>query len=99
MGERRTDEAAPGDRLVILDGIGWDFVPSFVVYASLRGQSDLMPMVAFAYIRAPAPDAELDTATAGHLLALGLEQYRLDPGRRLYMVRWLLFFCFCARLG
>lgn len=84
---------------MVLDGIGWDFVPSFVVHAPAHGQSEMLPMVAFVYIRAPAPDTGLDTATAGHLLALGLEQYRLDPGRKLYMVRWFYFFCFCARLG
>jgi len=52
-----------------------------------------MPMVSFFYVSAPAPASEiaLDTATAGHLLALALDQFQLEPRRRLYMVSRLVF--------
>jgi len=95
---------------VVLDGVGWEFVPWFVVYAPALSPSPSrdrsasattpmemeMPMVSFVYITAPAPasDTDVDTATAGHLLALGLEQFRVEPRRRLFMVSVVPFFSF-----
>ena len=82
---------------MVLAGIGWEFVPSFVVYAPLSSSaaaahepSLAMPMASFIYVPAPAPDDGLDTTTAGHLLALGLEQFRVDEGREVYTVRHVL---------
>lgn len=86
----------------MLDGVGWEFVPWFVVYApspSIDASATTemeMPMVSFVYISAPAPasGADVDTATAGHLLALGLQQFRVEPRRRLFMVSVVPFFSF-----
>lgn len=95
----------------MLDGVGWEFVPWFVVYApspsidaSASATTEMeMPMVSSVYISAPAPasDADVDTATAGHLLALGLQQFRVEPRRRLFMVSVvpILSFRRCAWLS
>ncbi|KAI9873056.1 MAG: hypothetical protein M1830_000887 [Pleopsidium flavum] len=65
-------------------GTGWTFRPSLVIYNQFREIK--MPMISFIYIRRPAADGYLDTSTAGNLIALAMEQYRLNPGKSVYTV-------------
>ncbi len=65
-------------------GSSWTFRPALVVHSQYGDVK--MPMISFNYIRKPAADGYIDTSTAGHLLALALEQYQLNPGKNVYTV-------------
>ena len=75
-------------RAVVFAGLGWNFVPALAVYAP--SGHGAMPMGSFIYVSQPTADNELDTATAGHLLAVAMEQFALEPGRTVYMVSQVL---------